>query len=144
MTRKVGKMTLILNPESYGKLLAKYQPKIIKTEAENEQAIALAQELEHRQARTPEEDAFLELLIMLIEKFEDQYYPIPDNSPHSMLNHLMESNGLTPEDLVDVIGSREMVSKLLEGTLSLSQTQVQKIALFFNVEPDIFVDGNTI
>jgi HTH-type transcriptional regulator / antitoxin HigA len=43
---------------------------IIETEAENGAAIMLAESLEHCQ-RTPEEDALLELLIILIEKFED-------------------------------------------------------------------------
>jgi hypothetical protein len=66
-----------MKSESYGQLLAKYQPKAITTESENEQAIALAQELEHRNNRTLEEDALLELLVTLIEKFEETYYPIP-------------------------------------------------------------------
>jgi HTH-type transcriptional regulator / antitoxin HigA len=40
----------------------------------------LAESLEHRQ-RTPEEDALLELLIILIEKFEDASYPVPNVEP---------------------------------------------------------------
>lgn len=140
MTRKVGKMTLILNPKSYGELLAKYQPKVITTEEDNEQAIALAQELEHRQVRTPEEDALLELLIALIEKFEDQYYPIPQSSPHSIVNHLMESNNLIPDDLAGVLGSKEIVSQLLDGQLTLSQLQAQKLADFFNIDSSLLIN----
>jgi hypothetical protein len=41
-------MILTFNSETYGELLALYQPKAITTEAENERAIAIAQELEHR------------------------------------------------------------------------------------------------
>jgi hypothetical protein len=48
-----------------------------ETEAENEAAILLAESLEHRQ-RTPEEDALVELLIILIEKFEETSYPLPN------------------------------------------------------------------
>jgi hypothetical protein len=36
MTKGDGKMTLIFNSKAYGKLLAKYQPKIITTEEEND------------------------------------------------------------------------------------------------------------
>lgn len=79
MTEEVGKMILTFDKDNYGVLLAKYQPKVITTEEENEQALALAQELEHRINRTPEEEALLELLITLIEKFEANYYPIPDS-----------------------------------------------------------------
>lgn len=84
-------MTRTFNAESYGKLLALYQPKTISTEEENEQAIALAEELEHRPNKTPEEETLLELLITLIEKFEDKYYPIPKGTASSMLLHLMEA-----------------------------------------------------
>ncbi|WP_017746577.1 hypothetical protein [Scytonema hofmannii] len=37
-------MTLTINPESYTNLLVEYQPKVIKTDEENERAIALAEE----------------------------------------------------------------------------------------------------
>lgn len=63
-------MTRIFDAQSYADLLVRYQPKPIETEAENEGAIALAQELEHRTQRTAEEGLFLELLLTLIEKYE--------------------------------------------------------------------------
>ena len=53
--------------------MIQYSPKVIETEEENEAALALAEQLEHRE-RTPEADALLELLVMLIEKFEDEHY----------------------------------------------------------------------
>lgn len=69
-------MTHTFDAQSYTDLLIRYQPKPIVTESENDRAIALAQELEHRSLRTPEEEVFLELLITLIEKFEAENYPI--------------------------------------------------------------------
>ena len=62
-------MTLTINPSDYGQLLAKYQPKVIETKAENDRVIKLAQELEHKVNRSNEEDAILEWLVTLIEKF---------------------------------------------------------------------------
>ena len=90
-------MTLTTNHESYAQLLAKYQPKVIETEAENDLAITLAQELEHKANRTPQEDAILKLLVTLIEKFEDEQYPIPSGTPHSMLLHLMAASDIQQE-----------------------------------------------
>jgi HTH-type transcriptional regulator / antitoxin HigA len=49
-------------------LLTQYRPKIISSEAKNDTAIALAEELAHRDPKSPEEKALLELLITLIEK----------------------------------------------------------------------------
>ena len=77
-------MTLTFNRETYGALLAQYQPKVIITEEENEQALVLAQELEHRKNRTAEEEELLELLLTLIEKFEENHYPIPQKKPQKI------------------------------------------------------------
>jgi len=61
--------------------IAKYQPEVIKTDDENEQAIALAEEIAHRPNKTAEESALFELLIALIEKYEDEKYLMVESSP---------------------------------------------------------------
>ncbi|WP_256871645.1 transcriptional regulator [Nostoc sp. TCL26-01] len=101
-------MTRTFNPESYGRLLAEYQPKTITTEKENEQAIKLALSLEHRSHLTPEEEMLLELLITLIEKFEETHYSIPQGTPNSMLRHLMDARDMTTQELAEVLGSVEV------------------------------------
>lgn len=132
-------MTLTINPESYAQLLAKYQPKVIETEAENDRTIALAQELEHKANRTSEEDTILELLITLIEKFEDEQYFIPSGTPHSMLLHLMEAGGIKQESLVGVIGSRGVVSEVVHGKRNISKAQAKALAKFFSVDVGLFI-----
>ena len=132
-------MTPTINPESYAQLLAFYQPKVIETEEENERSISLATELEHKANRTLEEDAILELLIALIEKFEDEHYPIPEGTPNSMLLHLMEAGGLKQENLVGVIGSRGVVSEVVNGKRSISKTQAKALAKFFSVDVGLFI-----
>ncbi|MEH2178410.1 hypothetical protein [Nostoc sp.] len=78
-------MTLTFNPDKYKELLTAYLPKLIRSEAENEQALEIVEDLMHRK-RTPEEDELYQLLITLIEKFEQEYYqPNQQNSSLSML-----------------------------------------------------------
>lgn len=132
-------MTLITNPESYAQLLVKYQPKVIETEAENDRAIALVQELEHKANRTPQEDTILKLLVTLIEKFEDEQYSIPSGTPHSMLLHLMEASDIKQENLVGVIGSRRVVSEVFNGKLNISKAQAKAWAKFFSVDVGLFI-----
>jgi HTH-type transcriptional regulator / antitoxin HigA len=127
------------NPETYGRLLAQYRPKPIETEAENEAAIALALELEHRSSRTPEEDTLLALLVTLIEKFEEAQYPIPVGSSHSMLHHLMDARDLEPSDLYSVLGSEEMVETILSGQQAIDPAQAQSLAQFFQVDVSLFL-----
>lgn len=133
-------MTLTINPSDYAKLLAKYQPKVIETEAENDRAIELVQELEHKANRSNEEDAILELLVTLIEKFEDENYPIPEGTPHSMLIHLMDVSGIKQENLVGVIGSRGVVSEVVNGKRSISKAHAKALAEFFSVDVGLFLD----
>ncbi|NJO99035.1 MAG: transcriptional regulator [Pleurocapsa sp. CRU_1_2] len=132
-------MTLTINPSDYAQLLAKYQPKVIGNEAENDRAIELAQELEHKVNRSNEEDTILELLVTLIEKFEDENYPIPEGTPHSMLLHLMEASSIKQENLVDVIGSRGVVSEVVNGKRSISKAQAKALAEFFSVDVGLFI-----
>jgi HTH-type transcriptional regulator / antitoxin HigA len=127
-----------INRNVYGDLLAQHQPKAIETEAENEAAIMLAESLEHRQ-RTPEEDALLELLIILIEKFEDASYPVPNVEPDRMLLHLMEARNMKQEELVGVIGSRGVVSEIVNGKRSISKAQAKTLGQLFHVSPSLFI-----
>jgi HTH-type transcriptional regulator / antitoxin HigA len=127
-----------INRNVYGDLLAQHQPKAIETEAENEAAIILAESLEHRQ-RTPEEDALLELLIILIEKFEETSYPLPNLESDRMLLHLMEARNMKQEELVGVIGSRGVVSEIVNGKRSISKAQAKVLGELFHVSPSLFI-----
>jgi HTH-type transcriptional regulator / antitoxin HigA len=139
-------MTHTINRSLYGDLLAQYQPKAIlqgrgfanETEAENEAAIVLAESLEHRQ-RTPEEDTLLDLLIILIEKFEKTTYPLPNIGAEQMLLHLMEARNMKQEELVGVIGSRGVVSEIVNGKRSISKAQAKVLGELFHVSPSLFI-----
>ncbi len=131
-------MFCTFNPESYGKLLAKYQPKTITTEEENLQAIAIVRDLEHRPNRTREEEMLLELLVTLIEKFEETHYPIPEGTAHSMLMHLMEARDLTLEALADLLGSSEIASEIINGERSITKAEAKILAEYFHVDASLF------
>jgi HTH-type transcriptional regulator / antitoxin HigA len=60
-------MSLSFNSAKYQELLAEYQPKLIKTEAENEHALISVEKLIHLPNRGPEQDSIYELLIILVE-----------------------------------------------------------------------------
>jgi HTH-type transcriptional regulator / antitoxin HigA len=135
-----GKMTHTFDAQSYTNLLVRYQPKPIATEAENETAIALAQELEHRQ-RTPEEDLFLELLVTLIEKFEQEHEPIPRGSGGSMIQHLMEVRDLDENDLVPILGTPAAVIEILGQERQIQQDEARKLASFFHVDASLFLEA---
>ena len=125
--------------QKYSDLLVKYQPKLIKTEDENERALAVVEELMHVQNRTPEEDTLYELLIVLIEKFEEYFYrPGASSSPHSMLLFLMEQQNVKPEDLVGVVASEDMVFELVNGSREIGNELAEVLGDVFKVDSSLF------
>ncbi|WP_071192584.1 hypothetical protein [Trichormus sp. NMC-1] len=133
-------MTITFNPERYKKLLTVYLPKLIKTEAENEQALAIVEDLMHRE-RTPEENELYQLLITLIEKFEQEYYQInQQNDPQSMLLFLLEQSNQSKADLQTVLGSEILVDDILNGNQNITSELAQKLGEFFHVEASLFVN----
>lgn len=132
---------LTFNSKTYGELLAHYQPKAITTEAENERAIAIAQELEHRSELSLEEEALLELLISLIERFEADNYPIPDRNPLATLRHLIEANEIEYPELITILGSPDAVEQIINGQRSINQSEARSLGAYFRVDASLFT-GN--
>ena len=132
-------MTLTFNPEVYKELLSRHLPKAIKTEEENEKALAVVEELMHRNNRTPEEDELYELLIFLIEKFERSFYPQEATTPHSMLLFLMEEQGVNKKDITRVLSSYKIASNLVKGKQKINQEQAKLLGDLFHVNPSLFM-----
>lgn len=139
MTKTPGKMILTFNPEIYSELLSKHQPRIIKTEEENEKFLVIVEELLSRPNLTLEEDALLELLVKLIEDFEDKHYQINASTPRSRLLHLMEVRSLEQSDVVKILGSSEVVASVINGELEITEEQAEALGKFFQVDPKLFL-----
>ncbi|MBN3874361.1 type II toxin-antitoxin system HigA family antitoxin [Nostoc sp. JL33] len=132
-------MTFIFNSDIYSQLLSHHQPRIIKTEEENEKFLETVEELLSRSHLTPEEDALLELLVKLIEDFEDKHYQLNSSTPFSRLLHLMEARSLEQADLVEILGSSEIVTKIMNSELEITKKQAEALGKFFHVEPSLFI-----
>ena len=132
-------MTLTFNPTTYGELLAQHQPKVISSETEYDEAIALAEKLEFGEELTPEKESFLDLLTVLISNYEDEHFPVPEGEPIEVLRHLMDAQDLKQEDLVGVIGSRGVVSEVVNGKRAISKAQAKALAEYFSVDVSLFI-----
>ncbi|HXJ40642.1 MAG TPA: hypothetical protein VNH18_15285, partial [Bryobacteraceae bacterium] len=80
---KIAASAGVLDAKSYRRILARFAPKVIETEGENEAALANIESLLRKgEARlSPEEDAMLELLVSLVEKYEERVYGFPEGDP---------------------------------------------------------------
>jgi HTH-type transcriptional regulator / antitoxin HigA len=128
----------IVNEEEYAQLLATTLPHVIHTQEENERCIAALEALDGRGDLTVEEQRIAELLTLLIEDFEKKSYALPAAAPIEIVRHLMESNGLRQQDMVDVFGSPSIVSEVLSGKRDLAKGHIEKLSQRFNVSPELF------
>ena len=115
-------------------------PHVIHTEADNERAIDVLEELLSKEERSSEENRVAELLTLLIEGFEGKNYSLPPATPRDVVRHLMESNGLRQLDMVDVFGAESTVSEVLSGKRELAKSHIEKLSLRFNVSPEVFFE----
>jgi HTH-type transcriptional regulator / antitoxin HigA len=139
MTKTTGNMTHIINSTIYGELLLHYQPRIIKTESENERFLGVVEELLARPDLSPEEDVLLELLIKLIEDFEEKSYQLNVSTPRSRLLHLMDARSLQPSDLVELLGASDTVTGVINGEEEINSEQAKVLGEFFHVDSQLFL-----
>jgi HTH-type transcriptional regulator / antitoxin HigA len=132
-------MTLTFNPETYSNLLAEMSPKVIETEAEYDRALVIAEKLTFNRHKTPEERAIYQLLVMLIEAYENQNFPMPTSAPHEVLQHILEASGIPSSDLVGKLGSKEAVAEIVNGNQSISAAQAKLLGEMFKVSPNLFL-----
>jgi HTH-type transcriptional regulator / antitoxin HigA len=132
-------MSLNFNSAKYQELLAEYQPKLIKTESENELALISLEKLMHLQNRSPEQDAIYELLIMLVEKFELEFYqPDRATNPGSMLSFLMDQRDLKASDLIGIFSSEQAVEDAISGTGHIDRSIADRLGELFHVDRAFF------
>ena len=136
-------MTLTFNPEKYKEILSEYQPKLIKTEAENEHALMIVEQLMHLPSRSPEQEEIYELLVVLIERFEQVFYNsddlrIPKSSHASMLLFLMDQQDLQPIDLVPFFGSEDAVKDVIAGQSDVDKETAERLSELFHVDSSLF------
>jgi HTH-type transcriptional regulator / antitoxin HigA len=132
-------MTLTFDPQTYRSLLSDTLPQVIDSEAEYDRLLALVEQLHaKKQQRTPEEAALYKLLVVLIETYEEKTHPMPVSPPHQILQHILESSGTSPTELVGWLGSREMVNAILAGERPINDAQAHLLADRFNVSASLF------
>jgi HTH-type transcriptional regulator/antitoxin HigA len=132
-------MTAKYSPKKYADLLATTLPQIIETDTEHERLLAVIEPMMGRERLSPEERKLFDLLVKLIQDYEDRRYPIEPAAPHLMLQHLMEARDLQRKDIVHLFGSAGRASEAINGVREISKSQAKALAEFFKVSPELFI-----
>jgi HTH-type transcriptional regulator / antitoxin HigA len=134
-------MKSTLDKKIYASLLSEVQPKVIESEEENEFFLAEVEKLMALgEDLTAEQLQLMQLLVSLIEQFEEQHYQLHPSTPHQVLTELVLQRGLKQKDLVPLFGSQGIASEVLNGKRSISKSQAKALGDFFHVSPALFLD----
>ncbi len=74
-----------------------------------------------------EEDKESDLLVLLIEKYEEDNFPIPDPDPVEAIKFIMEQKSIKQQDLVGIIGDKTTVSKVLKKKRKLTLDMIRNL-----------------
>ena len=112
-------------------MLIQYQPKLIQTEDEYYNALTIVEGIMSNEL-TEAETTLFELLVLLIETYEERNYPMGESTPLATLESLVHEFDVEPASLVEVFGSLEVVKEVLNGQWKVNQSQTKSLAKFFN------------
>ena len=133
-------MSKIFSPEKYGALLITTLPQVIESEEELERAEKIIDRLLSKgENLSPEEEKLLDLVSDLVERYEDEHYPMPEVAPNEVLKFFMEDRKLKQKDLLHIFGSTGITSEVVNGKRSISKAQAKKLAEYFKVSVELFI-----
>jgi HTH-type transcriptional regulator / antitoxin HigA len=112
---------------------------IIKSESlYNEYCDTLAKLLDSDQNRKDALDE-IELLTLLIEKWDAEHSTLSELNPIELLHSLMHDNKLKAKDLVGILGvSKGLVSDILSYKKGLSKEIIRTLSGYFKVSQEAF------
>jgi len=80
-----------------------------------------------------EEGSELDVLVTLLEAYEDQHFPIDAPDPVEAIQFRMEQMGIKRKDLEPFLGGRSKVCDVLNRKRPLSITQIRKLHTGLNI-----------
>ena len=123
-------------PEKYA--LEVSSPTPIASERQHEEYLSVLDKLASKERPTAEEEKYAQVLMTLIEAYEEEHDSIPDASPVEVLRALMDANNLRQKDLAPIFGSESIVSEVLHGKRKLNRRHIEKLSKRFRVSPAVF------
>lgn len=114
--------------------------KLIKNDQDHAEALARLSSLMDKNLVLESEEADeLEVLALLIERYEQEKYPIDKPDPIEAIKFRMEQLGLLKKDLIPFIGSASKVTEVLNGTRQLSLNMIRKLSDGLSIPVDILI-----
>jgi HTH-type transcriptional regulator/antitoxin HigA len=133
--------TVLANP---AKMIAQGAPRVIHNHTELEAYTGALFQLTALESPSRSELEAIELLTLLVERYEQEHYPIPAADPASVVRFLIEQQNLAQRDLIPQFGSESAVSMFLAGHRNLTIEQVRRLSARFKLPADVFIPKKAV
>jgi len=112
--------------------------KVIKTKTQYNQYCKELENLLEKEGGKKVQDE-VDLLTLLIEKWDNDHNTFEEVDPIRLLSSLMEEHAMKPKDLVDLLDiSKGYVSEILHYKKGLSKEVIRKLSDYFKVSQEAF------
>jgi len=81
----------------------------------------------------------LEILSILIDKYESDNFPIGMPDPIEAIKFRMEQMGMKQKDLAEIVGFKSRVSEILNKKRKLTLEMIRKISSLLRIPTDVLV-----
>src|SRR5439155_22026723 len=137
-----GKRAMAMKRERYLDLVRQFPPRPIRSERDLDRATRVIDALIDRPSLSSDEKDYLNVLSDLVEAYEEERYPMARVSDARMVRHLMEAKGVNQTEVAQATGiANSTISAVLKGTRQLTREHIGQLAIFFHVDPGVFIFG---
>jgi len=112
--------------------------KPIRTDADYRATLLEIESLMHARAGSPEGER-LDVLAALVEAWERRHYALNAPDPVAAIRFAMEQKGLTPRDLIPMIGQLNRVYEVLSGSRPLSLAMIRRLHAGLGIPPECLI-----
>ena len=112
--------------------------KLIKTEKDYDKALNRMEEIFDAVPNSPQEEE-AELLALLIEDYEEQHYAIASPDPIVAIRIRMEEMQLKQKDLVGIIGTKSIVSEVLNKKRKLTVNMIRSLSEKLKIAVNVLI-----
>lgn len=105
---------------------------ILKTEEDYKRALSRMDDIFGATKDSKENDEF-NLLLLLINAYEDKHHKIDDVDPIELIKLRMNFMDLKQKDLIPILGSKSTVSKILNYNQPLKLEHIWRLSTFLDI-----------
>ena len=114
--------------------------KVIKTEQDYNRTIKRFEKIFHSPIGSKEGDE-AELLSLLIEKYEEEHYPIEAPDPIEAIKFRMEQMEMSNKELAEIIGYKSRVSEIFSRKRKLTLNMIRNLHEKMNIPYEALISN---